>query len=423
MIKDMKNNMDPSQYGNTPGVSINHYLIKLIDRVLKATDNRCKGESVAVICNLVDFSKAFDRQSPLLGIRSFIQNGVRPSLIPILISFFQNRRMKVKWHGVMTPERPLYGGGPQGSTMGILEYLSLSNDKLQNVQEEDKYSFIDDLSLLELINLTNIGMQSYNVKQHVPSHIPDHNQFIHPDKLKSQQHLNDLSQWTDDHMMKLNPKKCKNLIFNFTNNHQFSTALHVNNHDVETVKEAKLLGSILTDDLKWSRNTEEIVKSSNKRLRILHEASKFTRKISDLKIIYTMFIRSKLDCSSVVWHSSLTEKEINSLERVQKSAVKVILKNNYKSYEDALEFLNLDSLQVRRKKQCLKFAKDCLKHEKMKELFPLNVKNTQLKIRFKETYKVNKANTERYKQSAIPYLQNLLNEDEQNRNKEKKRYI
>ena len=53
--------------------------------------------------------------------------------------------------------------------MGILEYLSLSNDKLQNVQEEDKYSFIDDLSLLELINLTNIGMQSYNVKQHVPT--------------------------------------------------------------------------------------------------------------------------------------------------------------------------------------------------------------------------------------------------------------
>ena len=59
----------------------------------------------------------------------------------------------------------------------------------------------------------------------------------------------------------------------------------------------------------------------------------------------------------------------------------------------------------------------------MKELFPLNVKNTELKIRFKETYKVNRANTERYKQSAIPYLQNLLNEDEQNRNKEKKRYI
>ena len=116
----------------------------------------------------------------------------------------------------MSSERPLYGGGPQGSTMGILEYLSQSNDKLQNVQEEDKFSFIDDLSLLELVNLMNIGMQSYNVRQHVPSHIAEHNQFIQPDKLKSQQHLNELSQWTDDKMMKLNPKKCKNLVFNFS---------------------------------------------------------------------------------------------------------------------------------------------------------------------------------------------------------------
>ena len=84
-------------------------------------------------------------------------------------------------------------------------------------------------------------------------------------------------------------------------------------------------------------------------------------------------IRSKLDSSSVVWHSSLNEKEINTLERCQKAAVKVILKkNNYKNYEDALKMLDLDSLQVRRKKQCLKFAKDCLKNEKMKKLFPLN---------------------------------------------------
>ena len=88
-------------------------------------------------------------------------------------------------------------------------------------------------------------------------------------------------------MMKLNPNKCKNLVFNFTHNNQFTTALKVNNHDIETVKEAKLLGQIITDDLKWERNTEEIVKSCNKRMRILHKASKFTGKISDLKIIYT----------------------------------------------------------------------------------------------------------------------------------------
>ena len=136
-----------------------------------------------------------------------------------------------------------------------------------------------------------------------------------------------------------------------------------------------------------------------------------------------MYIRSKLDSSCMVWHSSLTEKQINSLERCQKAAVKVILKNNYKNYEDALKFLDIDSLQERRRKQCLKFAKDCLRNEKMKQIFKLNVQSNDLKTRHKETYKVNKAYTERYRQSAIPYMQRLLNEDERHRNKEKKRYI
>ena len=124
-----------------------------------------------------------------------------------------------------------------------------------------------------------------------------------------------------------------------------------------------------------------------------------------------------------MWHSSRTENQINSLERCQKAAVIVILKNNYRNYEDALKMLDLDSLKERRRKQCLKFAKDCLKHEKMKMLFPLNVQNNETKTRHKETYKVNKAYTERYRQSAVPYMQRLLNEDERIKNKEKKRYI
>ena len=56
-------------------------------------------------------------------------------------------------------------------------------------------------------------------------------------------------------------------------------------------------------------------------------------------------------------------------------------------------------------------------------LFPLNVQNNETKTRHKETYKVNKAYTERYRQSAVPYMQRLLNEDERIKNKEKKRYI
>ena len=66
------------------------------------------------------------------------------------------------------------------------------------------------------------------------------------------------------------------------------------------------------------------------------------------------------------------EEEVTDLERVQKVACKIILQDNYLSYEEALEDLNLQPLSERRHLLCLKFAKKCLKHEKAKDMFPLN---------------------------------------------------
>ena len=42
-------------------------------------------------------------------------------------------------------------------------------------------------------------------------------------------------------------------MLNFTKNNQFSTRLTINGKTLETVKEIKLLGTILTDNLKWEK--------------------------------------------------------------------------------------------------------------------------------------------------------------------------
>ena len=100
----------------------------MIHRILSVLDNNSKKETFAVIANLIDWNNAFPRQYPKLGIESFIRNGVRPALIPVLINYFQDRQMSVKWHGQQSVPRIVKGGGPQGATLGILEYLSQSND-------------------------------------------------------------------------------------------------------------------------------------------------------------------------------------------------------------------------------------------------------------------------------------------------------
>ena len=101
---------------------------------------------------MVDWSQAFDRQSHKLGVQSFIDNGVRPALIPILINFFQDRKMRVKWKGNVSTFRKLNGGGPQGGTLGIEEYLSQSNDNTDFLSENEKFKYIDDLSFLVTIS-------------------------------------------------------------------------------------------------------------------------------------------------------------------------------------------------------------------------------------------------------------------------------
>ena len=65
--------------------------------------------------------------------------------------------------------------------------------------------------------------------------------------------------------MKLNCKKTKNIIFNFSKNNQFSTELTVDGEVIETVGETKLLGTHITSDLNWNKNTQSIVKASNKK--------------------------------------------------------------------------------------------------------------------------------------------------------------
>ena len=78
-------------------------------------------------------------------------------------------------------------------------------------------------------------------------------------------------------------------------------------------------------------------------------------------------------------------------------------------YKEALKIANLTTLEVRREKMCLKFAKDCLKIDKLKQMFPSNSKDHDMENRNTKKFKVNHAKTERYLKSSIPFLQRLLN--------------
>ena len=162
IIEDMSR--DKRQYGNQKGISVNHYLINMINKILSSVDKNTSDEKYAVLVSMLDASQAFERQSHIFGIQSFIDNDVRVSLIPTLIIFFQDRKLRVKWNNTLSQTQKVTGGGGQGVTSGILEYLSLTKGNLDFIPEDEAFKFIDDTSFLEIFNLLQIGLSSFNPK-------------------------------------------------------------------------------------------------------------------------------------------------------------------------------------------------------------------------------------------------------------------
>lgn len=82
------------------------------------------------------------------------------------------------------------------------------------------------------------------------------------------------------------------MIINFNDNFQFSTRMCLENTLLETVDESKLLRTVVTDALKWHRNTELIVRKAYKRRQLLHKLASFKVGMEDMKEVYILYIRS-----------------------------------------------------------------------------------------------------------------------------------
>ena len=73
IISDMSSKLDPAQYANQKGISLQHYLVKMVDKILTDTDNNSTGEVNAVLATLFDWKEAFPPPVPKTWCGSFHQ--------------------------------------------------------------------------------------------------------------------------------------------------------------------------------------------------------------------------------------------------------------------------------------------------------------------------------------------------------------
>ena len=405
VTEDIGNKININQFAGRKGMGTEHLVVKLLDRVLGMLD---KPGMRAVLQASVDWASAFSRTDPTKTVTKMINMGIRPSIVSILIEFLEDRQMTVKFNTEESSLFPLVGGGPQSSWSGQQSYIISSDDNADCVPEDDQYKYCDDLSILELLLLGD-ALTEYNFWEHVASDVGVDQKFLPTQRLDTQTRLDNIASWTVDNLMRLKESKSNYIIFT-RSRQDFATRLSVNGELVERQKYVKLLGLWLQEDGGWAKNVKESCKRAYMRMSFLSKLRYAGISRQELLHNYKQFIRTTLEYCSVAFHSSLTEDQSNKLEQCQAVALRIILQDEYLSYESALVLSGLEKLSTRRQSRCLDFSLKCIKHEQNNRFFPTNPNmGSTTAVRYREPFVVNFARTRKYQDSAIPFCQRLLN--------------
>ena len=163
--------------------------------------------------------------------------------------------------------------------------------------------------------------------------------------------LKRISQWAEKWKVIFNAKKSKDIIFSnkYLNN---SPPLTFGDTFIERVNTHKHLGLILSSDLDWTQQINEVSLKANRKLSVLRSVKLLNRQTLDL--LYKLTVRSVIDYALPIYYKSLKLTDLARLDSIQYKAgklvtgachltskVKLNLELGWESISDRGDFLSL----------------------------------------------------------------------------------
>lgn len=359
----VKDKLHQNQFGGVKNSSTAHALTKMLHDWHEAVHNN---NSVRLL--LVDYKKAFDLVDHNVLLAKLNDLDVPNFIINWIGAFLSDRKIRVRINNELSDWLKINGSVPQGSKLGPLLYVIMIND-LQPIGENfNMYKFMDDSTLSEII-LRN----SNSVMQEAADSVVE---------------------WSDKNNTQINPRKTVEMLISFTKVALDVGNLTINGTTIERVKNAKLLGVIISDDLTWGNHVDEICKKANKRLHYLVSLRRAGLSKEDLIVYYKHVIRPVLEYCCVVWHTSLTVQQTEQIEHIQTRAMRII----------GTDTVSLETLEKRRENQCIKFFNQIQSNEHvLHSLLPPQKQANVYNTRYFMQYPIPKCTTKRFKNSFLNF--------------------
>ena len=346
--------------------------------------------------------------------------GVPGWLLKIIGSYLSKRTMVLRFKGSTSNENSVPGGAPQGTILGVLIFIFQMN-KLNTVpsiprsqfltppgvkQQMTSSKFMDDNITVVAVDLKNTLRVDNTILKPPVFHsrtghsLPNENNPLIPQ-------VDNIVEFTNEYQMKLNIKKTNIMLFSRSKSRDFQPEIFIENQLLDVVESTKLLGTILSTNMKWDDNVEYIRNKAMKSLWKLRRIKELGGSVQDMLDVYILQIRCLTERDCPLWHGSLPKKNSIILEGIQKSAAKIILGQNYNynSYTKSLKSLNLDTLANRRDEICLTFAKKASTSSKFQSWFRIPTLLTRTNAKFA----LPTARTATYENSPLIHLTKLLN--------------
>ena len=204
---------------------------------------------------------------------------------------------------------------PQGTKLGPIFFAMINDLKIISPRSSN-WKYVDDITISEIVPREVSILQN---------------------------ELDAISDWTNTNNMKLNRKKCEEMIVTFRRNIEHPpTSLLVDNISLERVESYKVLGLTIQNNLKWDSHISEVVT----RVHILRVLRRNVVSSPHLLQVYFTLVRPLLEYCCPVWHSSLTINLSDKVERVQKRSMRIIYPTL--NYDSALIQAKCSPLSVTR---------------------------------------------------------------------------
>ena len=308
--------LNPCQHGFVKHKSCFTNLLECLNTWTGALDS---GLGVDVI--YLDYSKAFDSVPHLRLISKLQAYGIRGNLLKWIENFLIGTQQKVILNGSSSKWNYVTSGVPQGSVLGPLLFILYVNDITDGLHSTLEM-FADHSKLYRII-------------------------WNPCDSEALQQDLNHISNWSKLWLLNFNTTKCsvmhlgRNAKATYT---LFNLATNSNTLLRPTL-EQKDLGVWITPSMTFSVHCHKSASKANQALGMIKRNFKYIPK-SSLMILYKTFVRPHLEYCAPIWNPRYY-KDIDTMEKVQRRATKLVPSISKLNYESRLHQLQLHSLYCR----------------------------------------------------------------------------